>query len=442
LYKLIVLLTVPFFLIADSFIDALNNCSMTIFYLYGQTGYNRVYSPFATHSALLALYAGAGGESEANLREFYALHIPQSAVPASYYDIYNKLDQSAFLLNSLWTVGNTPILSTYQDILSKYFKTQLLGVNLSDPSQAALAINAFALKKLTKEVRPFVSVSGPFSLLSVNGLNYSLKWESPFLTKYSNTATFYPKSGDSPCPARMISKTGTFNYYEDESFQILGIPLEKKGLNDRLQFLVFLPKPHISNEPFEYFYNELPKSLNLPSLLKPKNVNVQIPSFDFQMDASLVSTLTSLSIGHELSSSANFSLISKKSALYISDFITTTKISINEFGLGVSSGSDEEVFKAPSKEQSLLFKANRPFMYMIYDTDLNFILTIGVYTSPNITAPPPPPKIKPDVIAPSAPSTPPPPAPQPYPTPQPYPKPQPYGTPIPDDSGPPPPPSP
>ncbi|MBP9840877.1 MAG: serpin family protein [Simkaniaceae bacterium] len=425
MYKtLIALLILPISLVATPFVDALNTGSMNLFYLYGKVGYNRVYSPFAVNSALLALYCGAAESSEEHLRSLYMFSTPQSIVPSTYYTLYKKLDRSVFLLNSFWVSSDVALRTRYQEMLSHYFKTQILGVNLSNLPQTTRIINSFALNKLTNQVRPFVSVSNPFSLLSVNGLNYSLKWQSPFLTKYSEHRLFYPKSGESPSTTRMMSKLGRFKYYENESFQVVAIPLEKKELNNRLQLLIYLPKPHVSDEPFEYAYQSLPHTLAIPSLLKPTNLYLQIPSFEFQMDASFGPTLSAFETQTELSPSANFSLISGKTSLYLSDMITTTRISINEYGLGVPSGNDEDSLQGNlelhPKERSIPFNANRPFMYMVHDADDNLILTIGIYTSPKIVVPPPPPEIK-QTIVPPPPPPPPPPQDTPTPKPQPFP---------------------
>ena len=434
MYKCLSLSLLSLSLFATPLTESLNETSMTMFYLYGQVGYNRMYSPFAVNSALLALYCGAEGESAENLSSLYSLKIPQEMIPTVYNELYHPLERSIFFINSFWIHKDTPIRTKYQNLLSRYFNTSITGVNTLNPPQVTRNINTFALKKLPSQMQPFVNVGASFSLLSVNAMSYSLKWQNPFLTKYSTHKVFYPKSGENPTTTRMMSQLGRFHYYEDDSFQVVAIPLEKKELNHRLQFLVYLPKPHISDEPFEYAYNKLTHCLKIPSLLKPADLEIHLPSFEFQMNASLASTFSSLPIQNELTPEANFSLISGKSRLYLSDMISSTYLSVNEFGIGVIAGSDEESLEAmlhiESKKRSTLFNANRPFMYMIYDPENELILTLGVYASPMIKAPSPPPPIKQKIVPPpKAPN--PPPANQPEPAPQPYPKRE--GSPNPDD---------
>ena len=80
---------------------------------------------------------------------------------------------------------------------------------------------------------------------------------------------------------------------------------------------------------------------------------------------------------------ADFSpMLKKKTDLYISKMIQKTRIDVDEDGAEAASVSEAEMSLGADGEgdDSNVFKANRPFIYLIFEKATNAIFFIGEYT--------------------------------------------------------------
>jgi serine protease inhibitor len=80
------------------------------------------------------------------------------------------------------------------------------------------------------------------------------------------------------------------------------------------------------------------------------------------------------------SSRANLEKIVANKSLYVSSFIQKTKIQVDEKGTVASAVTIAEL---ENKFSSHVFRANKPFAYLIIDRSTNMLLFCGQYGNPN-----------------------------------------------------------
>ena len=135
---------------------------------------------------------------------------------------------------------------------------------------------------------------------------------------------------------------------------------------------------------------DLKKSLDLKmwnkidKSFKEYKVDVKIPSFAITYDSSLKNTLQKLGIVDAFNpSAAEFRLMTKEEAPWVSDVRQKARIIIDENGVEASAvtivGMGLSISNGPQQAEKT-FHADRPFLYAITEVSTGAIFFIGQYT--------------------------------------------------------------
>ncbi|CAK1547846.1 unnamed protein product [Leptosia nina] len=175
---------------------------------------------------------------------------------------------------------------------------------------------------------------------------------------------------------------GSFNYREVDliSARVVELPY---GTDGRYVALFMLP---YDNVPL-YTVIEKLKDITLTTIYKlfgseKVTVQVQIPKFNMSSNLNNLRELL-MDMGLRTmfdSSQARFSKISSYE-LFVSDFIQKAYIEVNEEGTTASAASEASF---ASRSLPYKFTANKPFIYMIIDKQLEIPLFVGAYSKPSV----------------------------------------------------------
>ena len=127
---------------------------------------------------------------------------------------------------------------------------------------------------------------------------------------------------------------------------------------------------------------ELRKILN--GAIFPARVNVSIPRFFIKKDLSVKSLLQALGASELfLPNKADFRALFDDGVtnIHLRDAVHRTRITVNEAGSTADAAAVASPNSTPSSDE-LVFIANHPFIYLIYDTRNWDILYSGIYRSP------------------------------------------------------------
>lgn len=208
----------------------------------------------------------------------------------------------------------------------------------------------------------------------INALSFDAEWEDIYEETQINNGEFILENGGHQDVEFMSSNE--FSYLENVSSRGFMKPYK----DNKYAFVALLPKENMS---MSDFINSL-KVKDLINLLDDKKdimVYTQIPKFLVEYDTSLNESLKALGIIDAFDSEkADFNSLGKSldGNIFINRVIHKTKIEVNEKGTkaGAVTAAEMEAGSAlPEEPKEVIL--DRPFFYMIVDTEHNLPLFMG-----------------------------------------------------------------
>jgi len=377
----------------NSLVEDFNEVGNTLFYLLISDD-NPLLSPFSLNSSLLMTYLGAKGTTRLQMKGALGYTLPDPKLGSIYAKLFTPLRSELHLANGMWVDNSTIILPSYTNLIEKDFSGIVKKLSFTHSNEATSTINDWVEKNTEGQITDFL----PLGLLSENtklvltsALFYKGKWEKPFETKKTAAKSFHLASGDIEM-VPMMSQEGNFSYFENTETQLLVLPLEASASDSSLALLVYLPKQNIKHNVFNYYYKleegQKGRYLSYLDKVEEKTVAVTLPKFTFNQKRNLNTLLKEMGIENAFTPGANFSGITGKEDLHISDLIHQSLFSIDEGGV-LAVGVSGVVFglkSAPPQGSPVAFEADHPFFYLLVDLDTKLILFMGTCDNPVTTS--------------------------------------------------------
>ncbi len=382
----------------NTLVQNFNQLGLLYFSLLNQN--NHLISPFSINSSLLMAYLGAAHATSHQMKNALHFNLSKKKLKHAYFTLINDLipsnasfsDQTLRLINTLWIDKQMQILSSYQNMLKKYFHAFIEKVDFKYPIQASQKINTFFFDKSEGSIKNFLppsSITKETKMLLTNALFLNKKWLHPFPIKATALKPFW-QSQNKPKNIEMMHVTAFFPYYEDNEVQVLALPFKQEKKESSFLFLFLLPKTPLFSKVFEFFYEKNEEKskgfLSYLNALEKHYVSVQVPKFHSNHSLLLNHLMVSIGIKDAFTSKADFSLMTKDKSLLISRVIHQSFISLNESGIfaGASSGISFDIKSTKPSFPEASFEANRPFLYLIADAKTHLILFIGECSNPSL----------------------------------------------------------
>ena len=363
---------------------------------------NLFFSPYSVSTALAMVYAGAHGQTESQMAQ--VLHfpiIPMESEPSSsvlvpdrarfaslfgkiIHDINNRGKKGGYELNianALWGQDGYHFLKEYIDFIETHYEGKLTEVDFKNAAEAArVKINEWVEEKTNQKIKDLIKpgmLDSMTRLVLTNAIYFKGNWASQFDKERTQEAPFTLLDGNN-VNVPMMNKTEEFPYMATEDFKALDLPY----VDDDLSMIILLPNKTDG-------IGELEKSLTADSLslwlnqLQKRKVIVSIPKFKLTSQFSLASVLQSMGMTDAFSSSADFSGMDGQRDLYISAIIHKAYVDVNEEGTEAAAAT-AVIMRLLSAEpdQTPVFRADHPFLFLIRDNKSGSILFIGRVMNP------------------------------------------------------------
>ncbi len=339
-----------------------------------------MFSPYSISAAMLMTLPGAKGETRAQLAT--ALEVQNSDEYLEQSRILTKKLESHSITftvaNSLWGEQSYGIQDSYIDTVKRYFRSEVTKVDFkNNPGEQRLLINRWVSDKTNDKINDLLgeaAVKSETRIILTNAVYFLGKWKSVFDADDTRPGDFHVTTSMS-LPARFMSQTKDFKYYEDDSVQVLQLPYE----GEEFAMEIFLPKGTLADIEEKFLEG---KSTHWLNNVTTKRVLAQIPRFKAESSLGLVETLSNLGIKNAfIDGVADFSGISNNRELFISDVVHKTFIEVGEKGteaaaataviMGIRSAMQL------NQEKPILFRADKPFVYQIRHLASNTIIFLG-----------------------------------------------------------------
>ncbi len=348
------------------------------------------FSPFSIYNALAMAYEGARGKTEREMAAAMNLSAPRERVRIAFFRLLDKLispkkaPYQLKIANAFWAEKSYHFRSYYLKILQRYYRSSAFEVDFKNhPEEVRKRINLWVERKTSgkiKELIPPGLVDKTTRLILTNAIYFKGKWSKGFSKNSTQSAPFYSPAGKVMVP--MMYQKGSFPYMEVKGkFQALELPYQ----GETLSMVIFLPSRKMG-------IKKLESSLSLKNLkrwlteMAPTEVEVYIPRFKMDEKYSLEKSLKALGMISAFSREADFSGMTERRELFISEVLHRAYVEVNEEGTEAA-GATEVGMRVTSAAPmpmptAAVFRADHPFLFLIIHRPTGLILFMGKLQSP------------------------------------------------------------
>lgn len=366
-----------------------NNFAQNLYGRIAKEGGNLFCSPYSISSALAMTYAGAGGKTAEQMAAVLGFTFPADKLNPAMAELmgqFNAKDKSYQLLvaNALWGQTGYKFDPDFLAATEKYYGAGFKEVDYKDNANREAArreINAWTAKqtadKITDLIGPNV-LTELTRLVLTNAIYFKGKWQSQF-KKEATKEMLFAVTGTEKKPVPMMHQTSKFGYAGDENVQVLEMPYAGGDLS----MVVILPRESYGIDKLQ---EDLPKNLNFwLGMLSEKKVEVFFPRFKLETSFVLNDQLIALGMADAFDEArADFSgMTPDPKGLYIAKVIHKAFVDVNEEGTEAAAATAVVMAtKAAFFEETPVFRADRPFVFLIRDLKLGTILFMGRLSNP------------------------------------------------------------
>ncbi|HRY84007.1 MAG TPA: serpin family protein [Candidatus Cloacimonadota bacterium] len=366
--------------------------------LYGKVevpGKNLFYSPYSISTALSMTWAGAKGNTAEEMAKAMSFNLPFEEQHASFRDQQKALNAIGKRGKAQLSVANAIfdakiyeklLVPDFVKLLKDYYDSAVYSLDFGDYDGASKYINTWVEERTNNRIKDLVSPQhirdSNDGMVLVNAIFFKGNWLLQFNPKNSVEDTFYTESKrsvESAKPVKMMTQTGEFPYAEMDGYQILELPYSES----ELAMLVVIPDDIDSMKE-----NFSPKLLAAwQAQLRTQEVKVFMPAFKLELTLNgLPGKLKEMGMIDAFDEvRADFSGIRRSDTgkgLYIQDIIHKAFIEVNEEGTEAAAATAVVMGTKSVAMPSPVFRADRPFLYMILHKPTNNILFLGKFADP------------------------------------------------------------
>lgn len=371
----------------DVAVRAVNDLALDLYRVLSGGGENLCFSPYSISSAFAMTYAGARGETAAEMKE--ALHYGEDIhesnriLKMSVSGAPESAGELA-IANSIWPMRGYRFLNAYKNLLRRDYDVEVTPLDYKrQPERSRRAVNEWVEEKTReriKDILPPNSVGVDTRLVLVNAVYFKAPWIEAFKDFNTADADFFVTSADRRS-VRMMNAVDTYHYMDRNDFQAVKM-LYKQGA---YSMTLILPKQRSGMPAFESALTpELLKEIQTMS--ERRRLDLYVPKFKAERTFDVSETMQFLGIRQAFDPTrADFSGMNGKRDLYISAAIHKAFVEIDEEGTEAAAATAISVSRmsAPiNVPEPLVFRADHPFIFMIQDEASGTILFMGKVVKP------------------------------------------------------------
>lgn len=356
----------------------------------GHAAGNIFFSPWSISSALALTYEGARGATADEIRSVF--HFPSSytTLREGYSEVLARLNAgdsgyALYTANALWAEETHPFLPDYTSTADQYYGAKTTNLDfINEPEASRTTINRWVEDKTCDRIRDLIPEGAidPATLLVItNAIYFKGTWETQFEPSNTIEEDFHvtPSLTVRVPMMKMTHVDAVYSYAETDTLQVLGMPYAHTG-GKGLSMLVLLPKEN----DIEALENALSAAriAELNQALVHRQVNVYFPRFRMETSYGLSETLAGMGMPSAFGG-ADFSGMDGTRDLFIDKIFHKAFVDVNEEGTEAAAATAVIAVRSLGPMEPVpVFRADRPFLFLIQDNDTGNILFIGRVVNP------------------------------------------------------------
>ncbi len=382
----------------ESFAEDNNDFAHAMYRQLRQRPGNLFFSPFSIRTTLGMTYAGARGETAAQMRETLRLSSPEEAPHVAFAEIVERLSAGGgskyemAVANSLWGQDGAPLQPGFLDLTARRYGG---GMNLvdfrRDAEAARLTMNQWVEGKTRQKIRELIPsgvLDADTRLVLVNAVYFKGTWVLQFPKSATRDEPFRLEGGGK-VQAPLMHQRECVRYLQAAGYQAVDLVYEGGDLS----MLVLLPdrKDGLRN---------LEKKLSAQMLhdcvaqVRTREVKLFLPRFKVTWGTiNMRDQLTVLGMPLAFTRyKADFSGINgheppDEESLFLSGVFHKTFVEVQEVGTEAAAATAAHFMQASAPSRHFrppvpIFRADHPFLFAIRERKSGAILFLGCIIDP------------------------------------------------------------
>lgn len=343
---------------------------------------NLVCSPYSLSLSLAMTYAGARNETRRGMADALHFFLPGELLHPAFnlldLSLSEQGDEEAEIIldieNSIWIQKGSRFLAEYLDTLALHYDAGLMTLDYTAPDTARTAINDWMAVMTGGRIEEILSPGALLPdtrLVITNATFFKALWKDPFEEEMTEVRTFFPPEGE-PVDVPFMNQKNIYRYLSKEGFQALSLPYA----GGTVEMLLLMAESGGTDALVAQFTPEWLDGITRE--MAEKVIRIYLPRFEYAATCEgLEEMLSGMGMGLAFTTEADFSGMTGGPDLMLSSLVHKAFISVDEKGTEASAGSGVIVGPTSPGEVYATVTFDRPFIFLIRETETGTILFMG-----------------------------------------------------------------
>lgn len=370
--------------------DANNRFALELYQQGNDAAGNFAISPYSVFSALAMTYAGARGQTEAEMTR--VLHLPfdqagnhaaAGALRTALLDAASAPACTLSVANRLWGQKGYHYLETFLETTRASYGAELEPMDFQhEPGAARLRINDWTLEQThgkIPDLLPDGSITDLTRLVLTNAIYLKARWKLPFNPRSTKDGAFHLTKTET-VQVPMMSNSGHFRYARRDGVQILALDY----VASRQSMVILMPDDldelhqigsHLTIETLA----------SLVAATEVRNVSLTLPRFRATASLGLEKVLGQMGMPTAFQQmGADLSGMDGTRDLFISAVVHKAVVDVAEEGTEAAAATAVVVAMRSGMEviDRVAVTIDHPFLFLIRDEATGCILFVGRVVNP------------------------------------------------------------
>jgi serine protease inhibitor len=282
------------------------------------------------------------------------------------------------IANSIWYHNQFNVLQDFLDVNIEYYNAEVQALDFANPESVNIINNWVADKTNDKITKIITSIPASAVMYLINAVYFYGEWKYEFDPDDTEQRSFY-LSDNNTVEVDMMKLETKLKYYIDEEVSIVELPYGRGNYVMDILIPAYGSTPgELINQLDSEYWNQLTDAMTEDSVL------FSMPKWKFEYETLLNTPLQNMGMTDLfVDGVSDLSGINSDGGLYVSRVIHKTYIEVDEAGTEAAAVTAVEIATTsviPDGPISII--ANRPFVFIIRESDTNIILFEGVVKNP------------------------------------------------------------
>ena len=291
------------------------------------------------------------------------------------------------IANAVWGQHDYQFQQMFIDLLAENYGAGVRPANFREaPEESRITINDWIAEQTEDKITDLIPkgiINTYTRMVLTNAIYFKAAWALPFYEGDTNKGPFHLLDG-SEALVPMMRNTEFFSYARMDGYQVVGLPY----VGHELSMTILLP----DEGRFREFEDALDATL-LERVLgdaERQYVTLVMPKFEFESQFGLAGTLGEMGMSNAFDrGKSDFSGMDGNSCfagdepcLFIREVIHQAFVSVDEQGTEAAAATGVVVQLESERPDPVLVAIDRPFIFLVRDSDTGAILFLGRVLDP------------------------------------------------------------